>query len=168
MCLTKLLSQIYDFLAHTSLPFIAAADFNQKIQTLTAWTAFASLGCIEGFELAELKSNKTLPPTCRSATKFDSFIIHPLLVCDVWVGEEHLLADHSPIFARVQADLLSQLPQQLYVPAGWTIFDIDASVFARQYNLVSARESLPSHISSQSSLQNKMQIWSRVIEKHST
>ena len=82
---------------------IISADFNQGIRTLTSWLAFAHVGCEEEFECALGRLGKTLPPTCRGATRFDSFIFHPSLVeiiSDMWVGPEHLFADHSPIYVR--------------------------------------------------------------------
>lgn len=75
-----LLSHIYDYVAKTSMLFVISADFNQDIRTLTSWTALAHIGCEEGFECAAKRLGKTLPPTCRNATIFYSFIIHPLLV----------------------------------------------------------------------------------------
>ena len=74
-----MLSHVYDYVARSEIPFIIAGDFNQKIQTLTAWKAFEHRDCVEGFDLASSTLGKELPPTCRNATRFDSFIFHPLL-----------------------------------------------------------------------------------------
>lgn len=71
------------------MPFIISGDFNQRIQNLTAWKAFQQLHCVEGFDLALQKFHKELPPTCRNSTRFDSFIVHPIIaemIVDMWVG----------------------------------------------------------------------------------
>ena len=163
-----LLSQIYHYIAHTSMPFIIAADFNQRVQTLTAWTAFEGLGCVEGFAFAQHRLGKTLPPTCRNATRFDSFIFHPFVadrIQDMWVGEEHTFADHSPIFARIRTNSQVSGFTRLYVPADWTIFEIDSAIFESSYSRIAEDEFLVSHIRSTSSPQQKMQVWSAVVEK---
>lgn len=162
-----LLSHLYDYVAKTSMPFLIAADFNQDIRTLTSWTAFAHLGCEEGFDCATKRLGKTLPPTCRNATKFDSFIIHPLLlnnIATMWVGPEHLFADHSPIYIRFSIDQMNALPPTLFVPADWSILDIDKMVFAEQYERHASRKFLQVHIQSTSNAEEKMFMWSQVIE----
>ena len=62
------------------MPFVIAADFNQRVQTLTAWTAFVGLG-----------PNKNLVKLChlpvgmpRALTH--SYFIHLLLTVSLTCG----------------------------------------------------------------------------------
>lgn len=127
-----LLTMVYNFLAKSGLPFIVAGDFNQRIQNLTAWSAFEHLNCVEGFHCAEQTLGKVLPPTCRNATKFDSFIFHPVLashIVDMWVGPDHIFADHSPIYAKFAIPQHSHDSLHLYVPEDWLIFSLDPTIY---------------------------------------
>ena len=162
-----MLSHVYDYVARSEIPFIIAGDFNQKIQTLTAWKAFEHRDCVEGFDLASSILGKELPPTCRNATRFDSFIFHPLLaasVQDMWVGPSHIFADHSPIYAKFSLSA-NQLPSPtLYMPQDWSIFDLDREIFQQQYQQQATRSFLPQHIQSTADSEHKLSMWSEVIE----
>lgn len=164
-----LLTYLYDFTAKTSMPFVIAGDFYQRIQTLTAWQAFSNLQCVEGFDFALKKLGKDLPPTCRNSTRFDSFIFHPLiaaLVTDMWVGPSHLFSDHSPIYARISCDKMHTLPPTLFVPEDWSCFPIQADLFAQKYHDTAQEVFLTTHIESDSvPVEHKVRLWSQTVEK---
>lgn len=162
-----MLSHVYDYIARSDIPFLIAGDFNQKIQTLTAWKAFAHRDCAEGFDLASSVLGKDLPPTCRNATRFDSFIFHPLLaamVRDMWVGPSHIFADHLPTYAKFSVSSTQHMSPTLYVPQDWSIFDLDPEILQQQYRQQSQRFFLPQHIQSSANSEHKLCMWSEVIE----
>lgn len=76
----SLLADIYMHCALSNMPFIVAADFNHPVREFPAYRAFQAVRCQEAFHFAQQRFNKDLPPTCRNATKNDSFIIHEALV----------------------------------------------------------------------------------------
>lgn len=150
------------------IPFVIAADLSQDIHTLSAWKAFEHLGCKEGFEYARSRLGKELPPTCRNATRFDSFIFHPALldtVCDMWVGPEHLFADHSPIYARFKVTGNAKIKKKLFVPTDWSGLAFDKKLFASHYLRQAQELFLQSHIDSSSTPEQKMHMWSRTLER---
>ena len=162
-----LLSHIYDYVARSDIPFVIAADFNQNIHTLSAWKAFQHLGCEEGFQSARHRLGIELPPTCRNSTRFDSFIFHPTLtdlLVDMWVGPEHMFADHSPIYARFEVRQVAKVKRKLFVPADWSSLTIDHKCFDKQYKKAAQEAFLDSHIASASNPEQKMHIWSKTIE----
>ena len=163
-----LLTMVYDFLAKSGMPFIVAGDFNQRIQNLTAWLAFEHLNCVEGFQFAENNLGKTLPPTCRNATKFDSFIFHPLLakcVVDMWVGPEHIFADHSPIYVKFSISQNRHDALQLFMPEDWSVFPLDSTILHKQYCDHALRNQLHSHTTSTATPARKFELWSRTVEQ---
>ena len=168
-----LLMQAYDFVNRSSMPFLIAADFNQKIQNLTAWSAFEAIHCAEGFAFAETRLGKLLPPTCRNATRFDSYIFHPFLaerILDMWVGPEHLFADHSPIYTKFQFEQTPSTAPSLFIPEDWSIFPLDTDVFRTQYISQASKTKLRHIISSTTAPHTLLRQWSDTIEKavHST
>lgn len=163
-----LLSQVYDYVARSEIPFLIAGDFNQRIQTLTAWQAFLHRECCEGFDFASSVLGKTLPPTCRNATRFDSFIFHPFvgsLISDMWVGPAHVFADHSPIYAKFTISQGVSATPALFVPQDWSTFDLDRATLRQQYIHQSSKSFLSSHIHSPADAEHKLRLWSETVEK---
>lgn len=134
-----------------------------SIHYITAWPAFANIGCVEGFQFARERLHKELPPTCRNATRFDSFIFHPAfrnLISDMWVGPGHLFSDHSQIYARFNIDSNTIGPigptPRLYVPADWSELEIDHHLFERYYIQAANAQCPSTHIWSRSSAEIKI------------
>ena len=94
------------------------------------------MGCQEMFQFHRQAFGFNLPPTCKGATRFDSMIIHPVLVKYIHrieIGPEHQFADHC--VAHVQFNLPTKLvdTHSWFVPKSWTVFPIQKDTLACQY-----------------------------------
>ena len=117
-----LLAELYQHCASSNMPFLIAADFNNPVIDFPAFRAFRSIRCQEAFDLARHKFAKDLPPTCRSTTRNDSFVIHEALVpwvSNMWVGPEHVFPDHRPLYVQFQLPGTQRLSQNWDMPCSW-------------------------------------------------
>ena len=130
---------LHDILMHTiptDLPFVIAGDFNTDVRQLDAFSYFRQLGCQEMFEYHRAFFGFELPPTCKGATRFDSMIIHPYLlkfVQRIEIGPEHQFADHRHVNVHFEVPTRTTDAFTWFVPKSWTLFPLEPSVFAAQY-----------------------------------
>ena len=97
----RLLAWAYQRATISCVPAIIGGDFNTLPQDLPAWEAFAQQGWMELGEFSALVHNLDLPPTCKGATRFDTFLLPPSLLqfvhsADV-LTESHLFDSHAPM-----------------------------------------------------------------------
>ena len=132
---------LQDILLHvlpTDLPFVIQGNFNTDVRKLDACSTFSQLGCQEMFEFNRSAFGFELPPTCKGATRFDSMIIHPLLlkyIRRIDIGPEHQFADHCVAQVKVQFFIPTRTPDTYswYAPKSWTLFPVKPAFFDAQY-----------------------------------
>ena len=135
----QLLRDVLLHVIQTDMPFIIAGDFNMDVRKLDAFSTFLHMGCQEMFEFHRAAFGFELPPTCKGATRFDSMIFHPFLLkyirC-VDIGPEHQFADHRVVHTTFNIPTRHVQSFNWFVPKSWTLFPVDAKLFAATYRHV--------------------------------
>ena len=96
-----LLAWAYQRASVSCVPAIVGGDWNTDPCKLPAWSAFASRGWVELGHFAQACHGLFLPPTCKQATRFDTFLLPPVLLqyykgADV-LTDAHLFDSHAPM-----------------------------------------------------------------------
>lgn len=162
-----LLAELYQVCATTNLPFLIAADFNNPVQEFPAFRAFEGIRCQEAFQLAQLKFNKQLPPTCRNSTRNDSFIIHESLlswVTDIWVGEPDVFPDHRPLFLQFRFPEKQCVLRNWFLPQSWGELKIDPAIFQQKYLLKKTAKTTTRQARTHESVDFAFERWSKDVE----
>ena len=162
-----LLAELYVHCAATNLPFLIAADFNNPVRDFPAFRAFQSNRCQEAFHFASTKLSKDLPPTCRNATRNDSFIIHEALVPwiqDIWVGAPDVFPDHSPLFLEIKFPGRQPVARNWFVPASWGDSNLDPDCLEQCYLQSSLRFTSSRKLDDEDEINDAFHRWSKGVE----
>lgn len=162
-----LLAELYSHCTQTDMPYIIAADFNNPVREFPAYRAFQSARCQEAFHLAQTLWSKNLPPTCRNATKNDSFIIHPALIPwirDIWVGPPNIFPDHRPLFMTLVFPGTQKIARTWYVPASWGDLPLDHATLENSYRFSPKRFTSKAPLYTEQEVNNAFARWSKGVE----
>ena len=166
----RLLSWAYQRATVSCVPAIIGGDFNDLPQSLPAWESFACRGWVELGEFASAAHGLELPCTCKGATRFDTFLLPPVLLqffhgADV-LQDAHLFDSHSPMRLHLRLPG-AQVPRWIWpLPKDFT--DILAgsagldSNYQRQALAVRAAfaPDVPEHQDG-----NKVRLWAATVEE---
>ena len=83
----------------------------------------------------------------------------------MWVGPDHIFADHSPIYFKFAIPQHRQNTVNLYVPEDWSVFPLDSTVFHQQYRYHAMRNKIHHVIESTTTSARKFEIWWQTVEK---
>ena len=131
-----LLALIWDVIQNVNLPFIVAGDFNEPPTSLPIFRAFRDIGAFEINEWYQNRYGVKLPATCRSSTRNDTAIIHPLLAdClqSVEVCTQKQMGDHSPMLLTFDFGAQTNLGSRWVLPQSWAQFAPSTEDIARNY-----------------------------------
>ena len=74
-----LLTWLYERATSSRIPTLIGGDFNTNPMWLPAWRHFSALGWSELGHFTKETRDVELPATCKEATRFDTFLVPPLL-----------------------------------------------------------------------------------------
>ena len=161
-----LLTYVWDVIQNVNLPFIVAGDFNEPPSNLPIFEVFRHVGAFEVNQWYFNKFGFKLPATCRSATRNDTAIIHPLLgdaLCDVQVCTDHQMGDHSPMVLTFDFDIHTDLGMKWILPQSWAQFSPSSDCIAQNYKALQ-HQYIPSPISSSKDVAPALEQWSSHVE----
>ena len=101
-----LLAWAYERATSNRVPAIIGGDFNAQPQNLPVWQSFAQQGWVEVGQFVQHAFHQDLPPTCKGATRNDTFLLPPVLQ-QFFVGadvltEAMLFDAHAPMRIRLR------------------------------------------------------------------
>ena len=160
-----LLTWLHERATSSSVPCLIAGDFNCQPTTLPAWQAFASRGWCELGTFVRDTQQVDLPPTCKEATRFDTFLLPPSL--QQYVHEARVLRpspfdSHNPMLLTLQVPGQTWTPWIWRLPCSWSPFDPPQPEVRKAY--CQHDRSLPVLSSASASLGAKLLKWSQNVE----
>ena len=164
----QLMAWSYSRACSSRIPCIIGADFNDCPTECPVWQAFAGLGWQELNSLVLHSTGRVLPPTCRDATRHDSFLLSPSVLPFFESAEvlhtSHLFDSHSPVKMFFRMPGLTPAPSIWRLPQTWAGFapptvDVEASYAACSVPVRSAWDT--PHVGN---LGDKLRLWSAVNE----
>ena len=121
----------------SGLPCIIAGDMNCSVLQQDGWKVFHDSGYVEAHDFVARRMGKTLPPTCRGATSFDTILLppelQPLLV-DAWVNSDHLFDSHDPLTLKFDVSIKNDCSDTWKLPRSWTLFNVPHAIVSDAYD----------------------------------
>ena len=152
----------------SQIPTLIGGDFNCAPRSLPAWEAFEARGWMELGDYMSQVRQVELPPTTKDATRFDSFVIPPILLPFIHgaaVMSDVLLFDsHHPM--RLELQMPFQAPSRMLwrTPLCWVPLGPDAPRVAASYERRAPAIRSALALSDPDSLGSKLRLWSATVE----
>ena len=161
-----LLSWIYECATSSMIPTLVGGDFNTMLSGLPAWRSFAAKGWCELGAFIKDTQGVELPPTCKSATRFDTFLVPPCL--QQFVHQAQVLQDspfdsHSPMLMTLRLPSHQDRPWIWRLPRSWVDLYPESAAFESAYRSRS-QAIQPVLTSTEASMDSKLLLWSRTVE----
>ena len=121
----------------SAIAAILGGDLNMDVTSLPIWEHYRQLGYIEAFQLVKSRLGYDLPATCRGSTRFDTFLVPPLLqpsLCKAEVMQDEQFFDaHSPLVLTFSLPHHYPASLQWKLPKDWTAFSPDNALVEAAY-----------------------------------
>ena len=155
----------------SGLPCIIAGDMNCSVLQQDGWKVFHDSGYVEAHDFVARRLGKTLPPTCRGATSFDTILLppelQPLLV-DAWVNSDHLFDSHDPLTLKFDVSIRNDYTDTWKLPRSWTLFNVPHAIVSDAYDQAmdeAMQDNLFEYRNPDWTFDEAIQLWSHVAEK---
>ena len=155
----------------SGLPCIIAGDMNCSVLQQDGWKVFHDSGYVEAHDFVARRMGKTLPPTCRGATSFDTILLppelQPLLV-DAWVNSDHLFDSHDPLTLKFDVSIRNDYTDTWKLPRSWTLFNVPHAIVSDAYDQAmdeAMQDNLFDYRNPDWTFDEAIQSWSHVAEK---
>ena len=163
-----LLGQAYSRVQTSRIPALVGGDMNSDPTSHDAWALFAQAGYVELHSFAREALALHLPPTCKSATSFDTMLIPPALLAYVAhaevLSQSHIFDSHSPV--RLHLRMPGIRPQKFHwqLPCPWRSLHLPPDKLAQQY-AVAVSPVRPALCAPVDDMDSKLRVWSLATEE---
>ena len=165
-----LLAWAYQRATVSCVPALIGGDWNTDPCQLPAWSSFASRGWVELGNFAQVAHGIFLPPTCKQATRFDTFLVPPSLIqyfqgADV-LSDAQMFDSHAPMRLHLRPPGRSSPRWMWPLPRPYSEV-LRAPVLPSSSYEVAASPVRPAFLPevSETRCGDKLRLWSATVEK---
>ena len=164
-----LFSQVLQYVSAVRGPVLVGGDFNCDLTSLPCWGAWCEAGYQELHSLYAHRFGRSLPPTCKDATAWDTLLMSPTMV-SLFEGAEvhtdsHFFDAHAPVTARFTAPARPPETRRWRLPEIWMSLQPDQHRVARCYQSLSAEDAALQEARRKGDLPRAFECWGRKWEQ---